>query len=70
MKEGEEKTIISWRSALRGLWKLAELNQKYWAGWNKPRREILKDFDYQDKKYIKEKLKQAVEFIKFIIRKM
>jgi len=70
MKESEEKNVRSWRSALRGLWVLAEQNEKYWGGWRKPRKAILEDFEYQDKKLIKEKLKEAVKFVNFIIKGM
>ena len=70
MKECEEKNIISWRSTLRGLWILAEQNRKYWIGWIRPRREILKDFEYQDIKLIKARLKEAVKFINFVIKGM
>jgi hypothetical protein len=70
MREGEEKNIISWRSTLRGLWKLAEQNEKYWVGWHRPRKEIMKDFEYNDVKYIKKRIEEAVKFIKYILKKM
>ena len=70
MKESEEKNVISWRSTLRGLWILAEQNEKYWAGWRKPRKAILEDFKYQNTELIKKKLKEAVKFINFVVKGM
>ena len=69
MKEGPEATIISWRSTLRGLWHLAEHNERDFLYWWEARDKIMENFEYQNTKYMKKKIKKSLKFIKYILRK-